>query len=208
MTKVKKYRQISSAKKRIKNFTQFSWQCACTLGVIPTVVTPKEEPRHVHDLEPDVEDDPSTKFYKARLRRRSSFTEGGGTPPIYNFDTWSREHYGASFDRRKAAKARFERLQMRHRDHTFMMQNEIILFSMILIICTITYLKFMAESAYDTPKSITKTSSSNSDNDGKAQQQQRTTEPPSQKWMNKNDLSIYRMSNKLYHKLYPGYFSL
>lgn len=132
-------------------------------GVIPTVATPKEESQHTHDLEPDIEDDDSTKFYKARLRRRNSFTDGNRST-IYNFDTWSREHYGASFDRRKAAKAKFERYQIKNRENQLMVQNEIILFSIILVICVMTYLKFMAESAYDTPKQT-------STSDGKRQRQ-------------------------------------
>lgn len=151
--------------------------------MIPTVATPKEESRHTHDLEPDIEDDASTKFYKARLRRRSSFT-GGNASTIYNFDTWSREHYGASFERRKAAKEKFERYQIRNRENTLMVQNEIILFSVIVVICVMTYLKFLAESAYDTPKQT-----SNSD-----QNHQRQA-PEATEWM--NDLDIVYMERRI-----------
>lgn len=52
---------------------------------------------------PREEVDPQTRFYRSR----------GSTPtgktPIYDFDEWSREHYGTAFKRREAAKEKFER---------------------------------------------------------------------------------------------------
>lgn len=107
----------------------------------------------MYDLDLDVEDDASTKFYKARLKRYTSYGTTG-TTPIYNFDTWSREHYGSNFQRRKAAKEKFNMMQFRERENVLIMQNEIVLFSMLLIFCIITYLKFLSESSLDTPKQI------------------------------------------------------
>lgn len=98
-----------------------------------------------------MEDDPATKFYKSRLRRSSSFS-ASGTPPIYNFDTWSREHYGANFERRKAAKEKYERLQRRYEEHAHIMQNEIILVCLVIVVLVISYFKFMVESSLDRPK--------------------------------------------------------
>jgi DnaJ homolog subfamily C member 30 len=47
-----------------------------------------------YDMDTEV-DDETTKFYKSRLRR-----EHTGKSKIYDFDTWTQEHYGASFNRK------------------------------------------------------------------------------------------------------------
>ncbi|KAM7361135.1 dnaJ homolog subfamily C member 30, mitochondrial [Cochliomyia hominivorax] len=102
------------------------------------------------DMEPEVEDDPSTKFYKSRFTK-SKVSNSEGRTPIYDFDEWSRAHYGKTFERRNAAKAKHERTQAQQKEHALIAQNEILLFG-IAFICVLVYLKFMAESSYDTPK--------------------------------------------------------
>lgn len=102
------------------------------------------------DMEPEVEDDPSTKFYKSRFTK-SKVSDSEGRTPIYDFDEWSRAHYGRTFERRNAAKAKHERTQAQQKEHALIAQNEILLFG-IAFICVLIYLKFMAESSYDTPK--------------------------------------------------------
>lgn len=52
------------------------------------------------------EDDPQTRFYKKRMTRTHVPTASGRTP-IYDFDEWSRNHYGASFNRKKKAEEKF-----------------------------------------------------------------------------------------------------
>ncbi|XP_065354868.1 dnaJ homolog subfamily C member 30, mitochondrial [Calliphora vicina] len=104
----------------------------------------------VKDVDQEVEDDPSTKFYKSRFTK-SKVSNSEGRTPIYNFDEWSKEHYGKSFERRKAAKAKFDRTQAQAKEHALIAQNEILLFG-IAVVCVLIYLKFMAESSYDTPK--------------------------------------------------------
>ncbi|TMW53124.1 hypothetical protein DOY81_001852 [Sarcophaga bullata] len=101
-------------------------------------------------VEDEVEDDPSTKFYKSRFTK-STVADTDGRTPIYDFDEWSKAHYGKSFERRKAAKAKYDRSQAQEKEHAFIAQNEILLFG-IAFICVLVYLKFMAESSYDTPK--------------------------------------------------------
>ncbi|XP_037806419.1 dnaJ homolog subfamily C member 30, mitochondrial-like [Lucilia sericata] len=100
--------------------------------------------------EPEVEDDPSTKFYKSRFTK-SKVSDTEGRTPIYNFDEWSKAHYGKSFERRKAAKAKYERTEAQAKEHALIAQNEILLFG-IAFVCVLVYLKFMVESSYDTPK--------------------------------------------------------
>lgn len=103
-----------------------------------------------HDAEPEVEDDPSTKFYKSRFKK-STVADSQGRTPIYDFDEWSRAHYGKSFERRQTAKAKHERQELQKKEHALIAQNEILLLS-IAFICVVVYAKFFVESSYDTPK--------------------------------------------------------
>lgn len=56
------------------------------------------------------EDDPQTKFYKQHMNRTKAPPPTGSTP-IYDFDEWSRAHYGETFDRRRTAKKRYEQMK-------------------------------------------------------------------------------------------------
>lgn len=102
------------------------------------------------NVEPEVEDDPTTKFYKSRFKK-SSVSDTEGRTPIYDFDEWSRQHYGSSFQRRQTAKEKFDRNQKRDKEQVLMMQNEILLFS-VMVLSALAYLKFYSESSYDFPK--------------------------------------------------------
>ncbi|XP_055378002.1 dnaJ homolog subfamily C member 30, mitochondrial-like isoform X2 [Condylostylus longicornis] len=51
------------------------------------------------------EDDPQTKFYKAR-EKRAEVPHAEGKTTIYDFDEWSQAHYGSTFDRKQKAKKR------------------------------------------------------------------------------------------------------
>lgn len=98
----------------------------------------------------DPEDDASTKFYKSRFKK-STVADMKGRTPIYDFDEWSRQHYGKSFERRNVAKAKFERQEAQKRDQVFKTQNEVLLLCLSLV-CVMIYVTFLSESAYDTPK--------------------------------------------------------
>lgn len=54
-----------------------------------------------YDMENEANDDPTTKFYKSRLR-----TEHTGKTKIYDFDLWTSEHYGEMFDKSQKLKKR------------------------------------------------------------------------------------------------------
>lgn len=62
------------------------------------------------DDDMQMEDDAQRGFYQSRERRAKPPTPTGRSP-IYNFDEWTRAHYGASFARRAEAKARYERTE-------------------------------------------------------------------------------------------------
>ncbi|KAI9577524.1 dnaJ homolog subfamily C member 30, mitochondrial-like [Glossina fuscipes] len=107
----------------------------------------------VDDMEPDI-DDPSTKFYKSRFTK-STVADNKGRTPIYNFDEWSRAHYGQSFERRKTAKEKHDRQTYEAKDQKLMSQNEYLLLVIMIFTC-LGYYKFATESSYDTPKDQTK----------------------------------------------------
>ena len=83
-------------------------------------------------------DDPKTRFYKSRDRYTPSpFT---GKTPIYDFDEWSRAHYGETFQRdihrrNRAAQIRYmDRENVRH--HKF----EKVVVSVIVTTCLVAFM--------------------------------------------------------------------
>ncbi|KRT83509.1 Chaperone [Oryctes borbonicus] len=57
---------------------------------------------HFKHQHPGQDDDPRTKFYRSREHRHRPM----GRTPIYDFDEWSRAHYGATFARDMERKRR------------------------------------------------------------------------------------------------------
>ncbi|KAM8704574.1 hypothetical protein ACLKA7_009085 [Drosophila subpalustris] len=103
------------------------------------------------DMDVDVEeDDPQTKFYKSRFTK-SKVADMEGRTPIYDFDEWSRAHYGKNFDRRQAAQQKYDRLQMQKEHSRISAQTDLVMLTLIFA-CLAVYLMFVAESSYDTPK--------------------------------------------------------
>ncbi|XP_075145884.1 dnaJ homolog subfamily C member 30, mitochondrial-like [Haematobia irritans] len=100
--------------------------------------------------EEEVEEDPSTKFYKSRFKK-SKVADSEGRTPIYDFDEWQRQHYGHSFQRRQTAKQKYDRNKAQEKDSALVLQNEILLFA-IMVLSALAYLKFYSDSSYDTPK--------------------------------------------------------
>lgn len=63
--------------------------------------------------QPPEDEDPKMKFYRSREYRHRPM----GKTPIYDFDDWSRAHYGATFARDMERKRRNEFMkQMQERD--------------------------------------------------------------------------------------------
>uniref|UniRef100_A0A1B0BL66 J domain-containing protein n=1 Tax=Glossina palpalis gambiensis TaxID=67801 RepID=A0A1B0BL66_9MUSC len=90
-----------------------------------------------------------------KLRRLYDKADNKGRTPIYNFDEWSRAHYGQSFERRKTAKEKHDRQTYEAKDQKLMSQNEYLLLVIMIFTC-LGYYKFATESSYDTPKDQTK----------------------------------------------------
>uniref|UniRef100_A0A1L8DTW7 Putative dnaj-class molecular chaperone n=1 Tax=Nyssomyia neivai TaxID=330878 RepID=A0A1L8DTW7_9DIPT len=80
-------------------------------GILHTVagVPVQQEPEFKNPTEIDPDDDAQTKFYKSRFKKTQVPTSTPTGAPIYDFDMWSREHYGASLERNKQAKAKHEK---------------------------------------------------------------------------------------------------
>ncbi|XP_014087814.2 dnaJ homolog subfamily C member 30, mitochondrial [Bactrocera oleae] len=140
----KKFREISQAYEVLGNYRL---RRLYDKGVIHTAGATYKRPA---EYEPEVEDDPETKFYKSRFKKSQVADEMGRTP-IYDFDEWSRAHYGKSFQRRKDAKARFDRNQTHRRNHVLALQNEMVLFGFVFIVVAM-YAIFYTESSLDAPK--------------------------------------------------------
>ncbi|XP_053959416.1 dnaJ homolog subfamily C member 30, mitochondrial [Anastrepha ludens] len=140
----KKFREISQAYEVLGNYRL---RRLYDKGIIHTAGSTYARPT---EYEPEVEDDPETKFYKSRFKKSTVPDEMGRTP-IYDFDEWSRAHYGKSFQRRQDAKARFDRKQAQSRDHVFAAQNEMVLLGLVFAVVAM-YAIFYVESSLDNPK--------------------------------------------------------
>ncbi|XP_059619524.1 dnaJ homolog subfamily C member 30, mitochondrial [Phlebotomus argentipes] len=87
------------------------------------------------DVNPD--DDAQTKFYKSRFKR----SEVPHDQSIYNFDEWTRQHYGNSLDRHQRAKKKHNNFIKKHKAHSSYLQLEAfllaasILFALIYFVC-------------------------------------------------------------------------
>ncbi|XP_013112847.1 dnaJ homolog subfamily C member 30, mitochondrial isoform X2 [Stomoxys calcitrans] len=115
-----KFREITQAYEVLGNFRL---RRLYDKGIIHTAGSEYAEKAQEAASQEEVEEDPSTKFYKSRFKK-STVADSEGRSPIYDFDEWSRQHYGTSFQRRQTAKQKYDR----------------------------SYLKFYSESSYDTPK--------------------------------------------------------
>uniref|UniRef100_A0A182QQW9 J domain-containing protein n=1 Tax=Anopheles farauti TaxID=69004 RepID=A0A182QQW9_9DIPT len=100
------------------------------------------------------EDDAQTRFYKKRMTRTQAPTATGRTP-IYDFDEWSRNHYGSRFEQKKQAEERFKNKAEREEIFKSRMQHEYIIFP-LMFLCIMYCMIVFQEGTYDTPKPITK----------------------------------------------------
>jgi DnaJ family protein C protein 30 len=93
--------------------------------------------KHYHTAETvyeSQEDDAQTKFYKARMHR--SKPTATGRTPIYDFDEWSKNHYGESFDRQQRAKKKYQEKIEKEESHVYSLQKEYILLGILTVFMT------------------------------------------------------------------------
>jgi DnaJ family protein C protein 30 len=106
-------------------------------GILHTV-----SPQFAQHAEEGTQSETESRFYRSR-EQRSKAPPPTGRTPIYNFDEWTRMHYGAAFARREAAKARYERKvgeSINDRHHLY---TELIFLGavFILVSLSLTYIK-------------------------------------------------------------------
>lgn len=93
-------------------------------------------PQFAQQTDESTGDESQSTFYKSREQRRRPPPPTGKTP-IYNFDEWTQMHYGTSFARREAAKARYVRkVRASSSERQF-------LFTEVIFITTVAFLTFV-----------------------------------------------------------------
>lgn len=98
----------------------------------------------------NAEDDAQTKFYKQHMRRDKAPPPSGSTP-IYDFDEWSRAHYGKNFERRQTSKKRYEKIK-KAEGNSQVRHIELVVLGVCSFICfMVVFTKFDQES-YDRVK--------------------------------------------------------
>jgi len=103
----------------------------------------------------EMEDDSQRKFYQSR-EQRSKAPPPTGKSPIYNFDEWTQAHYGSSFARREAAKARYEKkvnLKVTDKDT---LGTEVVFFLTVAILTVIAF-AYVRNVSYDIVDETTET---------------------------------------------------
>lgn len=88
-----------------------------------------------------VEEHPEHKFYQSRRARHEAPTMSGRTP-IYNFDEWSKAHYGATFERGNRAKIRNEAIRVKQATNETDIKNEKIIFGFAAFFVLFVYFSY------------------------------------------------------------------
>ncbi|XP_061399064.1 dnaJ homolog subfamily C member 30, mitochondrial-like [Musca vetustissima] len=142
----KKFREITQAYEILGNFRL---RKLYDKGILHTAGPQYAQKEH----EAPEPDDPSTRFYKSRLRK-SKVADSQGRTPMYDFDEWTKQHYGDSFQRRRTAKEQYDHKKRQERDDLLILQKEIVL-GCVILFSALAYMKFYSESSYDLPKEKT-----------------------------------------------------
>jgi DnaJ homolog subfamily C member 30 len=82
------------------------------------------------------ENDPTTRFYKARMKKEHATATG--RTPIYDFDEWTQSHYGKSFQQQQKLKRDTKETFHKKQDHVHSSQAELVLvIVLVIVICMI-----------------------------------------------------------------------
>lgn len=119
--------------------------------------------------EPEPEDDAQTKFYKQHMRRDRAPPPTGATP-IYDFDEWSRAHYGKNFDRRQSAKKRYDRIK-ETQGSTKVRNIEISVLGVCAFVCFMVVYSKLDMDSYDTVSPAARSEPSPVDNSDPSQEE-------------------------------------
>jgi DnaJ family protein C protein 30 len=104
-------------------------------------------PQFAKNADESTQDDTESKFYKSR-EQRSRAPPPTGRSPIYNFDEWTHMHYGTSFARREAAKARYAMKIRRSISDRYFLYSELIFIAAVFILTSVSF-SYIKNKSYD-----------------------------------------------------------
>lgn len=147
---VEKFRQITQAYEVLGNFRLrklYDKGIIHTAG--PQYAQAQREADEAEFTEETV-DDPQTRFYKARMKR-SNVPNASGRTTVYDFDEWSRSHYGANFNRRQEAKKKMQNQEEKRKSDALEFQTEIVMFAGVAML-VIWLIVGISETSHDVDK--------------------------------------------------------
>ncbi|XP_063697148.1 dnaJ homolog subfamily C member 30, mitochondrial [Culicoides brevitarsis] len=107
---VEKFREISESYEVLGNF---NLRKLYDKGILHTA-SPQYAQQAARETPPEEEEDPTTRFYRMREKRTVTPTTPGET--VYDFDEWTKQHYGRNFDRKMKQKAAYDRQMAKKQD--------------------------------------------------------------------------------------------
>lgn len=143
-----KFRQITQAYEVLGNFRLrklYDKGIIHTAG--PQFAQAQREADEAEYREEEKEEDPQTRFYKARMKR-SNVPNASGRTPIYDFDEWSRSHYGANFARKQEAMNKMNTQEEKRKSNMLDFQTEVVMFTGIVMVAFVIIVGIM-ETAND-----------------------------------------------------------
>ncbi|XP_070500208.1 dnaJ homolog subfamily B member 9-like [Chironomus tepperi] len=110
--------------------------------------------------ESDHDDDPTTKFYKSRLRQQHA-----GRSKVYDFDEWTQSHYGATFKKQQETKRRQDFKYGRDSRHSEKTGSRNALFGLLaVIVCFVVIAEYVSHTHLDVVDPALVKSKKSSDN--------------------------------------------
>lgn len=87
--------------------------------------------------------------------KRSERPHASGRTPIYDFDEWTKQHYGQSFNRKQAAKSEYIRVREHKIRSSDEIKKETVIGFFIVLLFTIAFCCLDPRKELDTPKKRT-----------------------------------------------------
>ncbi|XP_046386344.1 dnaJ homolog subfamily C member 30, mitochondrial [Ischnura elegans] len=104
-----------------------------------------DQAAHVHE-------NPEDRFYQSRASRHTAPPPSGQTP-IYDFDEWARQHYGRSFAKRTAAKARWMESERYKVEKEGDIQSETTMYLILTSLALVILFTFSVSETHDVDRS-------------------------------------------------------
>jgi DnaJ homolog subfamily C member 30 len=121
-----KFREITEAYEVLGNFRL---RKLYDKGIINTAGEKYAQKQPSHEEE---ENDPTTRFYKARMKKEHATATG--RTPIYDFDEWTQNHYGKSFEQQQRLKTKTRTTERKTVENKHSSQKELIVGVVVVLI--------------------------------------------------------------------------